>query len=294
MNLKILTDECLLSETKRLVQQERELLTTILHHLLEIERRRLFGEHTSLHAYAVGALGYSDDMAYRRVAAMRLLKELPEIEDHLAAGHLNLSHWGVAQSVFKRERKAGRPLSPETKLELLAEMAGRSTREAEAVAQRYSTEPPKFRETIRPNGRGRDLVTIELSDEVLRDLDGLRGLLAHEHPNMTLAGLLQRLSRLAQEQWNPARPTVRNVSPVTKAAIRREIWRRDSHACVKCKSRFAVQEDHITPASMGGAYTLENVRLLCRSCNQRAAIEKLGLDKMARYLAPEYRWTSTR
>ena len=293
MNLKILTDDCLLSETKRHVQQERDLLTTILHHLHEIERRRLFGEYSSIHAYAVGALGYSDDMAYRRIAAMRLLKELPEIEDHLAAGHLNLSHLGVAQTVFKQEQKAGRPLSTETKLELLAEMAGRPTREAEAVAQRYSTEPPKFRETVRPNGRGRSLVTLELSDEALKDLEGLKGLLAHEDPNMTLADLIARMSRLAKEQWNPAKPTVRRVSPLTKAAIRREIWRRDGSACVKCKSRFAVQEDHITPASMGGEYTLENVRLLCRSCNQRAAIEKLGLDKMASYLSPEFRWTST-
>ena len=293
MNLKILTDECLLSETQRLVQQERELLATILHHLREIERRRLFGAYSSLHAYAVGALGYSDDMAYRRIAAMRLLNELPEIEDHLAAGHLNLSHLGVAQAVFKQERKAGRPLSTETKLELLAEMSGRPTREAEAVAQRYSAEPAKFRETVRPNGRGRNIVTLEMGDQLLNRLNELKGLLAHEDPNMTLADLIERMSRLAQEQWSPAKPTVRNVSPMTKAAIRREIWRRDDNACVKCRSRFAVQEDHITPASMGGKYTLENVRLLCRSCNQRAAIEKLGLDKMAPYLSPEYRWTST-
>ena len=28
----------------------------------------------------------------------------------------------------------------------------------------------------------------------------------------------------------------------------------------------------------------ENLRLLCRSCNQRAAIEKLGMNKMNQYL----------
>jgi hypothetical protein len=44
MNLRKLTDLSLLEKTTELVQRERELLTEILHHLLEIERRRLFSQ----------------------------------------------------------------------------------------------------------------------------------------------------------------------------------------------------------------------------------------------------------
>ena len=67
MNLRHLTDQCLLADTKQLVKQERELLTVILHHLREIERRRLFGAHPSLHVYAEKELGYSASQAHRRV-----------------------------------------------------------------------------------------------------------------------------------------------------------------------------------------------------------------------------------
>ena len=42
MNLNNLSDENLLQNTQRLVAQEREVLIEVLHHLKEIERRRLF------------------------------------------------------------------------------------------------------------------------------------------------------------------------------------------------------------------------------------------------------------
>jgi hypothetical protein len=42
MNLKHLSDEMLLSETKVWVGRERDSTITILHHLREVEARRLF------------------------------------------------------------------------------------------------------------------------------------------------------------------------------------------------------------------------------------------------------------
>ncbi|MBX9766475.1 MAG: hypothetical protein K2X47_04310, partial [Bdellovibrionales bacterium] len=67
MYLKSLKDEVLLANIKKLVAQEREILTSVLHHLREVERRRLFSSlgFSSLYSYAVGALGYSEDQAYR-------------------------------------------------------------------------------------------------------------------------------------------------------------------------------------------------------------------------------------
>src|SRR6185369_13706857 len=106
-NLTSLSDQTLLNETQKLVKQERELLSQILHHLREIERRRLFSflKLSSLFEYATQELGYSEDQAYRRIQAMRLLKELPEIEEKINLGALNLTHLGMAQSLFKREQK---------------------------------------------------------------------------------------------------------------------------------------------------------------------------------------------
>ena len=106
MNLKHLTDTQLLSDTKAVRQCERDTLTKMLHHLREVERRRLFAtlKYKSLHAYAIGELGYSGDEAGRRIAALRLLKELPEIEEKIENGSLNLTNLGLAQTLFNKEK----------------------------------------------------------------------------------------------------------------------------------------------------------------------------------------------
>lgn len=55
MTLKHLSDDALIERLKNLVQEEREILMSTPHHLLEVERRRLFAKYQcgSLFAYAV-------------------------------------------------------------------------------------------------------------------------------------------------------------------------------------------------------------------------------------------------
>jgi hypothetical protein len=103
MNLQHLSDESLDLETLRYVEKEREVLTAVLHHLREIERRRLFSalKYQSLFDYAERRLGYSRDQAWRRIEAMRMLKECPEIEEKIATGALSLTNIGLARTVFK-------------------------------------------------------------------------------------------------------------------------------------------------------------------------------------------------
>ena len=286
MNLKHLTDDCLICETRRLVRRERELLTNILHHFREIERRRLYLNHPSLHVCAVKEFGYSDDMAHRRVTAMRLIKELPELEAKIETGEINLTHVGIAHSLFKAESKLGNALSIEDKLEVFAAIAGRSVREAQGITNSFATEKMRHRDFIKPLGDGRHLFTGELTDETLAKLQKLKGLLAHQNPDPSVNELLSLALDHALEHLNPTKPPARATRPDTKAQIRRLIWARDQSVCTCCGSNYAVQEDHIVPESMGGEYTLENMRLLCRSCNQRAAIEKLGLRKMEPFISP--------
>lgn len=76
---------------------------------------------------------------------------------------------------------------------------------------------------------------------------------------------------------------------LSKTEIKRQIWARDKHQCTNCGSIFALQEDHKIPKAKGGTYTAENMRLLCRSCNQRAAIKHFGVDKMEIFLNPGIR-----
>ena len=107
--LRTLKDFELLSLTKSLVQKERELTTQVLRHLAEIERRKLYCDlkYGSLFDYAVGELGYSEASAGRRIQAMRLMNEIPEVEQKIESGALNLSNICQAQGFF-RDQKKGR------------------------------------------------------------------------------------------------------------------------------------------------------------------------------------------
>jgi len=84
-HLKSLSDSDLLSQTQLLVAREREVTTELLWHLREVEARRLYAGqgYSSLFDYVRRGLGYCEGSADRRISAMRLLKDLPEIEPAL-------------------------------------------------------------------------------------------------------------------------------------------------------------------------------------------------------------------
>jgi 5-methylcytosine-specific restriction endonuclease McrA len=55
------------------------------------------------------------------------------------------------------------------------------------------------------------------------------------------------------------------VPPVS----RREVLRRDNHACQYCGSGKHLTLDHVIPRSKGGQHTWNNVVAACSSCNSR-------------------------
>lgn len=50
--------------------------------------------------------------------------------------------------------------------------------------------------------------------------------------------------------------------------IAQEVWDRDGGRCVICGSASELQFDHIIPHSKGGATSVENLQLLCKTHNQ--------------------------
>lgn len=52
---------------------------------------------------------------------------------------------------------------------------------------------------------------------------------------------------------------------------KREVFKRDGHRCVWCKSKYWLTVDHIVPRSAGGTNELVNLQTLCKSCNEKKA-----------------------
>lgn len=52
-------------------------------------------------------------------------------------------------------------------------------------------------------------------------------------------------------------------------AVRNAVFARDGRRCVECSATEDLTLDHIYPWSLGGPDTVENLRVLCRSCNSR-------------------------
>lgn len=53
-----------------------------------------------------------------------------------------------------------------------------------------------------------------------------------------------------------------------KAAKREHLTKRDGYCCAKCGSVKDITLDHIIPKCKGGRDIIENLQLLCFSCNQ--------------------------
>ncbi len=301
MNLKNLTDEALLQTTRELSAREREVTLQILHHLREVERRRLFAAQgfSSLFEYCTQDLGYSAGSAQRRIASMRLLKELPEIEEKIAMGTLNLSLVSRAQSFFRQEEVR----TPEAKREVLTALTGKSDREAERELASRATTPASIQpERTRAITAQVSEVRFATENEFLEEIEELRGLLAHAYPGMSIAEALKYGVQLALEKHRPrapaAKPPVAVPAPepsnerresarrTPTAAVKREVWARDGGRCTYpgCKSRHALEFDHIHPWALGGKTSIENLRLRCRAHNQLAAIQTFGQAKMAKFV----------
>jgi 5-methylcytosine-specific restriction endonuclease McrA len=342
MTLENISDNVLLDKTEKLVASERNMLSQVLLHLKEIDRRRLFSKlgYQSLFDYAVKKLKYSEDQAGRRIAAMRLARELPQISEKIEDGSLTLSNIGMASSFFRHESKVQGFDMPEfQKLELLEELNGKTYREAQKIVLQKSSEPETLRpEKVRYLSDSKIEIRFMADASLIERLNKVKGLIAHSKPNLTMAELVEFMADLTIKNLDPGlkamaskkKPKENNSDHSTNDevrtnsktellsetrnepsnsakdvlqdkcseklklpaaprvripnATRRQIWILCQSQCSNCQSVHALEIEHIKPWSMGGTNDAENLTLLCRSCNQRSAIDQFGIMKMQSHL----------
>lgn len=276
MNLKHLTDRTLLKDTKLLAQEYRDVTTKLLHHLTEIENRKLYSElgYSSLYKYAIHELGLDESSAVRRIKAATVLRDIPEIEEKIENGELSLTNLSKVADSFKQNDIT----DIEKKKEILESIENLSTRNCEkTLIELTGKELPPPKKELKPITKTLNLLTVTISDEGAHLLTELKGLLAHR--NFSQDKLFEMIFFKAKEKIEAERFKTESKSNkpgagdsrYIAASDKRETYLRDKK-CQKCNSTYALQYAHEKPYALGGKTTKTNLKILCRNCNQRDRI----------------------
>jgi|GEM_PF-1186752 len=147
--LKSFSNSQLHEETLKAAAREKSATLTLLEHLAEVDRRRLYSElsYQSLWEYTHKALHYSESQASERVSAMRLMVKVPELKSELQAGSLNLTAVSKLAYHVKREK-----LEVKDTVELLAAIKDQPIKQVERILAKESTQParPDFVRIVTP------------------------------------------------------------------------------------------------------------------------------------------------
>lgn len=316
MNLKNLSDDVLHEKMIALASDERQITVEILHHLREISTRRLFAVmgYSSLWGYCIEELHYSEAAAQRRISAMKLMAEFPEVEIKLRRGSLSLSTASQIQSACKTK--------PERKKDLIAQLEGKSKRQVEKILAAIDPKAalPERRRVLSATETELRFV---ISDELERKLERIKALTSRRVLNPSYAELIEImadivLDRIDPEQNRPSPPPaevkeVRGSDESSDVAKRREdsgrqprrktryisietkraLYRRAGSRCEyvspvthrRCEETKLLEVDHLEPFALGGSNKLENCQLVCATHNRLRAIQVYGLRKMRPFLS---------
>src|SRR6266481_9970099 len=137
MNSRIVVESLsssdLRSATQELVRRSHGVEAALLVHLGEIDERKLYLDwaFSSMFAFCVGELRFSEDVACNRINVARAARRMPVILEALRSGQVHLA--GL--------RLLAPHLTTENQEQVLAEAAGKSKRQIEELVARLSPQP---------------------------------------------------------------------------------------------------------------------------------------------------------
>jgi hypothetical protein len=242
-----MTNQELLARARTLAGEERKIASQVIELLREIDQRRLHFEmgYPSLQAFCEKELGYSSGAAARRIASMRLVREMPETRPMLEDGRLSLETMQAVQIHFRKEK-----LSNDEKRALVESVQGKSKREVDRIIQPERT------------------YTITLSEAEYEKLQELKVRMGTSNLDQILSKALERISPAKREE---PRSSATRFVPVS---LKRALFKRDGCGCSYpgCKETRFLQFDHVLPYALGGKTELGNLRLLCSGHNRMLAL----------------------
>lgn len=313
-SLKKKNNDRLISDLKTLVANEREVLTQILHTIREVEARKLYlaKGFATLFAFMTQFLGYSESAAQRRIQAMRLIKDIPEVEVKIESGKMSLTVAAQVQSFIRRENQKRKEdkvqiLEKSEKLDLIKRLEGTSTRDCERKLIEMAPETALPKEKTRPLTANKHLIQFVADIALMNKIERLKSLLSHQNPEGKYEQLFSKAIEIALEKLDPEKrearrenrrekmtnkktnqslpaPAIKSSSRYIPQKIKDRVYLRDQGRCqyrdpdtgLQCASKYLLQVDHRYPHALSGENAEQNLRLLCQSHNQYKSEEIFG------------------
>lgn len=292
-DLTTISDTNLKIRIEKLVRHERKITTLLLAHIAEVERRKLHLSwgFSSLFEYLSRGLGYSESAAYRRMQAARAMKQMPELEEKLESGSVNLSQIVLVQAAVKCEQKeTGRFVSIERKRDIFLRLENKTKMETQKILDSELVLPERTAIETHKKDDSVEL-TLRLPKEVYDLLQEMKSVYSHIEPNADWVAILKLMAleikrkkgRALDAQKETHGPDMTRSFATKKkcrgnnisTSVRRFIFARDQGRCQfrgsdgrLCASPFQLQVDHIQPRFSGGSNEPENLRLLCAAHNR--------------------------
>ncbi len=186
MNLQKVSDLKLDENLKSLVQSEREILSDILLHIAEVDRRKLyltFG-YRSLFDYLTQSIGYANGSAQRRIDAARLSYDVPEILEKIESGTINLSQASLVQKAIREKQSILKvKVDSKVKSDLVNQLTEKSFIESEVLVAKALDVEIKSYPAIKHQKDESVRLEITLSKSQWVKLKKMRELLSHSLPS---------------------------------------------------------------------------------------------------------------
>lgn len=211
----------LYEELKSLAAQERKITNEILLLMNRIQKERIYLEwgFSSMYEVLVRGLGYSSSAAFRRIEAAKILLSVPEVEEKLEAGQVNLTTLARAQTIMKAQEKAtGKRLTTDFKKRVISAIEEKSADEAERSLFQMM---PESKSTV--NQERRVAVddettrhTMNFSKRMSENLKRAKEVLSHKFPNATDAQILGFALEFLLDRTDPLKKVECNRRESTK------------------------------------------------------------------------------
>ncbi|OFZ47623.1 MAG: hypothetical protein A2381_09600 [Bdellovibrionales bacterium RIFOXYB1_FULL_37_110] len=286
MDIKNYSDQELLTSTKNLIKKERKLLSEIISHLEEIERRKLYSDlgYTSLFDYSLKELNYTEQQAWRRINAMRVLKTLPELKKNIDNGSLSLSSINLASNLFKEANI----ISKQDKLQIFDQMKNLTKTQCEdkvyKMKKDFGIDKTPKRTIINNATTEIARVHVNLSKETLKKIEKVKNLTKEDDLDKIISLLADTYINQKIEVKRESKNVPAKNSRHIPRKIKETVYKRTNGECENCKSTQNLEFDHLIPYAKGGTNNLTNIQLLCSNCNKRKAIKDFGQEKMDHFL----------